>query len=925
MRPARRLLRSSLALLSTIPAALALSGGCGQASPPDARALRAAFPQLEAEVLAHGEGFRATEEGFAAGLIQEEHRAITAELPRLGNGMIRLKLRDGFEVRVRELSAEGEGVMVEKAIAYRRAGGTAYWTAAPDKVEEWLHLTARRGEVTAAWEVEGAVIEQRGENVALVDNEGTARLWVSAPAAFAAGGRPIQPVLRAANGRIELEVKDAEGEVLVDPAWSTVSPMNSARAWHTAVPITQGRVLVAGGSIGMMFLASAEAYDPGLDDWVPLPSMAKGRERHTMTALENGDVLVTGGFSGMFESSAEIFSVDTNTWMSIPPMDKGRSRHTATRLGNGRVLIVGGEGVTGVLASSQIFDPYNGYSPAPSLSTPRMNHTATLLGNGTVLVVGGKNAAALASAEVYRPNMNSWAPTSSLSTPRIGHTATLLFDGRVLVTGGFDDSVALATGEIYEPGTEKWSPIALMTEPRVNHAAVALSNGKVLVMGGSKGAMVSSTAELYDPETDQWRPAGTLMVAREGHTATRLGDGRVVIAGGKNVMATFSSVEMFTALPLAAPCMAGEECLSGFCSDGVCCNSACEAGSCDACSEAAGGAQNGICAILDGKACDDKDACTKVDTCEKDVCVGKNPVMCPQAPPCKAPACNPATGQCELKNVANGEPCQDGSMCSEMDTCMDGKCKGIERKCEAFDLCHEPGFCDPKGGMCSNPDKADCELPEDRPPKPTAPEGVTYCDEAADCPSGFCSEGVCCDSECNQKKCHSCVVPGSVGKCSPALAGTDPRNHCSAPKECTKTCSGSDDEKCVDASEGTVCLPSECFIDGIHGAMAATCSGPGAECSRAGRIPFNCSPYRCVKAMGACSTSCSELRDCAEPYVCSPEGQCVSAPAVSSGYASSCAFTPAPGSSRASFVAMLFAALLVARRRQERQERHQQG
>jgi MYXO-CTERM domain-containing protein len=120
------------------------------------------------------------------------------------------------------------------------------------------------------------------------------------------------------------------------------------------------------------------------------------------------------------------------------------------------------------------------------------------------------------------------------------------------------------------------------------------------------------------------------------------------------------------------------------------------------------------------------------------------------------------------------------------------------------------------------------------------------------------------------------------------------------------------------ASEGTVCVPSECFMDGIHGAMAATCSGPGAECSRGDRIPFNCSPYRCVVAFGACSTSCTELRDCAEPYVCSPEGSCVSAPAVSSGYASSCAVTPAPGSSRAaaSFLLMLFAALLAARRRQ---------
>lgn len=719
------------------------------------------------------------------------------------------------------------------------------------------------------------------------------------------------PDTRAARAALTAEPPHPE-----DAAWSAISPMSAPRAWHTAAPITQGRVLIAGGSNGPQFLASAEAYSPALNGWEPLPPMAKGRERHTMTVLDNGDVLVAGGFSGMIESSAEIFSADTGAWTSIPPMDKGRSRHTATLLGDGKVLIVGGTGAMGALASSQVFDPYNGYWPSPSFpSTARMGHTATLLGNGTVLVAGGQDAAALSSAEIFHQTTNSWFPTTSLSTPRVGHTATLLFDGRVLVTGGFDDKSALATGEIYEPGTAKWSPIAPMAEPRVNHAAVALSNGKVLVMGGSMGPSVSSTAEMYDPEQDLWLPAGILSLAREGHTATRLGDGRVVIAGGKSGMVNLASVEMFKALPLAAPCKAGSDCLSGFCSDGVCCNEACAAGSCDACSEAAGSAQNGICSILDGSPCDDMNACTTMDTCEKDVCVGNSSVECPMASPCQLSVCDPATGQCKPDNVPDGEPCMDSDMCTEMDTCMGGKCVGTPRACIAFDICHDPGVCDPKTGACSNIDKVDCEIPEDRPPKPTFPPEAILCDKAEQCPSGFCTEGVCCDSECT-KQCHSCVVPGSVGTCSPALPGTDPRHQCGPENTCSKTCSGTADGECVDASEGTECSPAQCFFDGIHGATAATCSGPGdTDCSRAERIPFNCSPYRCIGVFAACSTSCSKLHDCAEPYVCSPEGKCVSAPAVSSGYASSCAITPAADSSRASFLAMLFASLLFVRPR----------
>jgi hypothetical protein len=589
----------------------------------------------------------------------------------------------------------------------------------------------------------------------------------------------------------------------------------------------------------------------------------------------------------MYENSAELFSVDTDTWSALPPMAAGRSRHTATRLGNGIVLVVGGMGSSGALGIPQTFNPYT-KSWGPSFSsTARMAHTATLLGDGTVLVVGGEDAdSALASAEIYVPPMNSWIDTNPLSTPRSGHTATLLFDGRVLVTGGSDVEDAknpIATGEIYEPGTQKWSPIANMTEARVNHTAVALSSGKVLVMGGSIGPSVSKTAEMYDPEKDIWLPAGHLGTAREGHTATPLSDGRVIIAGGKNPT-TLASAEMFKALPLASPCQEGSECFSGFCSDGVCCNAAC-ASACDACSVEAGSDQNGLCKILDGKICD----------------------------PCA-----------EMKD---GSSCNDGDACTEMDTCASGVCTaGKDKICEAFDACHMVGECDSNTGSCSNPDVLNCELPEERPTKPTVTESYTLCEIDNHCgKDGHCVDGVCCDSACD-KKCHSCVVPGSVGKCSPALAGTDPGRDCVSPdKPCDMTCPGDSSGECVAASAGTECAPNQCFFDGIHGATAVTCSARNdTECSSADRIPFNCSPYRCIAAFGACSTSCSKLSDCAEPYVCSPDGECVPAPAVSSGYASSCSFAlpigESPASSRASLLSMLIAAILAARRRRSGRE-----
>lgn len=931
MRPARRLLSFSLVMVTAAPLGFVLASGCrAETGPPDGISLRRSFPQEEAAVLGHGEGFVARDKGFAAsrGGRFGGFRRMAVELPRVGSEAIRIATIDGFEAQVREVAAEGEGAAIEKAVAYRRAGGTAYWTAAPDKLEEWLHLTAGKSALPIVWEVQGAEVEQRGENVALVDAEGAARLWVSAPAAFAAGGRPLKPVLRAAaNGRIELDIEgDADGEVLVDPAWTTLPPMSAARADLTATLITKGRVLVTGGLNGPAATATAEAYEPMLNNWSPLPPMTTSRGRHTATALDNGDVLVAGGFNGMYLASAEIFSVNTDAWMSISPMSQARANHTATRLSTGVVLVTGGTGGAGAVGSSQMFDYWNGYWPFGAFaSTPRSDHTATLLGNGSVLVVGGKGAAAVSAAEVFHPLTGEWQSTNSLSGARFGHTATLLFDGRVLVAGGVNGAATLATAEIYEPGTEKWTPAASLIDARSGHAAVVLGNGKVLVTGGSKDGAPIAQAELYDPGEDVWLPAGIMSEAREGHTATVLGDGRVLIAGGKKGNMALASAEMFEPLPLASACIAGSDCLSGFCSDGVCCNEACAAGPCDACSVAAGGQESGICSILNGKMCNDGDGCTVGETCQMGVCGGGKAIACDAAPVCKTAACDPATGKCVLSNEPDGMPCSDNNSCSEQDMCAGGQCKGTERKCLAFDLCHEAGACDPKNGQCSDPEKADCELPEVVPPKPTVPEGAVQCASAEDCPSGFCQEGVCCDSEC-KTPCHSCLIEGSIGTCTPVPFGQDPLHHCGRPEDCMKTCSGTGDGKCVDAAAGTVCAPGQCFPDGIHGAIAGTCEALGEECPRGERVPFNCSPYRCNPTFGACNTSCSKILDCAEPYVCSPEGQCVAAPAISSGYASSCsAARPGSGggggggSSFAGGLALLVAALSGAARARRRE------
>lgn len=90
-------------------------------------------------------------------------------------------------------------------------------------------------------------------------------------------------------------------------------------------------------------------------------SMTVPRESAVATRLEDGRVLVTGGFGGYgstYLNSAEIFDPQTGTFTSAGNMHSMRTSHTATLLTNGDVLIAGGgywSGVARTVSSAELY------------------------------------------------------------------------------------------------------------------------------------------------------------------------------------------------------------------------------------------------------------------------------------------------------------------------------------------------------------------------------------------------------------------------------------------------------------------------------------------------------------------------------------------------------------------------------------------
>lgn len=333
---------------------------------------------------------------------------------------------------------------------------------------------------------------------------------------------PNAPISRPVEGTIQL-----------------VGRMRMARAVATATPITDDRVLIAGGmGEGGAAIREFEIFDALTNRVVASGEMNESRASHSATKLTDGRVLILGGYNGAYLKSAELFDPRTSRFIAAGSMNVGRSGHTATLLDDGTVLIAGGVGDGwSFLASAEVYDPSTGrFTLVKSMSVARESHTATLLRDGRVLIAGGhrdrrENIVVYATTEIYDPVQRQFSAASMLTTARHKHEAVGLADGRVLVVGGSDprDRTRFTSAEVYDPVANRWGSVPGMRVGRykLRDTAVRLRDGRVLIAGGGR------FAEMFDPGTSAFRRVeGDLGQEYSFASAVLLDDGRALILGG---------------------------------------------------------------------------------------------------------------------------------------------------------------------------------------------------------------------------------------------------------------------------------------------------------------------------------------------------------------------------------------------------------
>ncbi|UJR84918.1 hypothetical protein [Sandaracinus amylolyticus] len=148
--------------------------------------------------------------------------------------------------------------------------------------------------------------------------------------------------------------------------------------------------------------------------------------------------------------------------------------------------------------------------------------------------------------------------------------------------------------------------------------------------------------------------------------------------------------------------------------------------------------------------CDDGSACTSDDACTSDGTCDGTSIECDDGEVCTADSCDPSTG-CAHDPVEGG--CDDGSACTESDTCVEGACVGTAITCDDGNVCTDDA-CDPATGCTQTANTAPCD-------------DTFFCNGTDRCAGSTCSmhTSAPCAQFCNEttERCDQCAADADCG------------------------------------------------------------------------------------------------------------------------------------------------------------------
>lgn len=262
----------------------------------------------------------------------------------------------------------------------------------------------------------------------------------------------------------------------VTHTWTVQGTMANARFEGCMVTLTAGpnagKALAIGGNTtgsAATAVAQCELYDPTANTWSTsgAGTLNTARYAHAAVVLQNGNVLVVGGFdtSSTRTLVVEIYDATAGTWSTTGSLAAGRLDPWPVVLANGDVIVFGGNGTGGATLSST--ERFNGstWTTVGAMTTGRQNPAGVLLTAGPnvnkVLVAGGNNGGTLSSAELFNPSNNTWSSTTSMNSahgtmyPQIILISSGALSGKIIAIGGGNN-----VSELYDQTAGTWTNTA---------------------------------------------------------------------------------------------------------------------------------------------------------------------------------------------------------------------------------------------------------------------------------------------------------------------------------------------------------------------------------------------------------------------------------------------------------------------------------
>ena len=306
-----------------------------------------------------------------------------------------------------------------------------------------------------------------------------------------------------------------------DPCTQTftqVGNMLSPRTMHQATELLDGRIMVTGGADSAQGepIATAEIYDPTTHTSAPVPNMSVARAIHTASLLPDGRVIVMGGTASFMNptdiieeahDSTEIYDPTTNQWTPGPALLEPRVGHRADTLQNGTVMVTGGYSYTDLIVfkvprisdSAEIYIPGGGigaFSASIPMNSPRFGHTSVVADNGRLYLFGGAtdtgsplNPVEVDTIERYDTTTGQFIQLVTVMSKARGAAAVAKIPGDLIVIcGGSTGNLATPspddTVDLFDVAIEGVTNAYVMQHVRSNFSATLLDDGTILLAGG---------------------------------------------------------------------------------------------------------------------------------------------------------------------------------------------------------------------------------------------------------------------------------------------------------------------------------------------------------------------------------------------------------------------------------------------------------